>query len=134
MNNKFISGMTSEYKAAAYFSSQGYSVYWSMMSQTKEDFLIGKKGVYSRVQVKTATWSKSGMYRYLQARVVGKNKGSVYQKGDFDYMVFVDDDRMWIAPWVEVKGLTSVCLDGTKEGYTSRSNEYDPTRWEVEVN
>lgn len=51
--------------------------------------------------------------------------------GDFDIIVFVDEDRFWQADWKEVKGLTSVCLASDKGDYKPRDKDYDPNIWRL---
>lgn len=55
-----------------------------------------------------------------------------YVEGDFDEIVFIDDaNRMWRTTFDVVKDLVSVALDGTKEGYKTRSVLYDPNEWRI---
>jgi hypothetical protein len=128
------SGSHAELVAASYFASLGNDIFWPLPGHTKADFIRDNQGTLLKVQVKKASWSPSGYHRYLQARLTSRNKNPnpKYIKGDFDEVVFVDDEeRIWVAPFDDIEGLTSVCLDGTKEGYKTKSNLYDPDKWRV---
>ena len=131
MHPNFNIGLSTELYVASWYSEKGYAVYWPLSTQSRCDFIIEKDDVFQKIQVKKATWSKTGPYKYLQCRLKNRNKhASWYTEGDYDLIVFVDDQkRMWIAPFDEVNNLISVCLDGTKPGYKSRSDKYDPSFW-----
>ena len=132
MNIQHKSGLTSELKAASYFASEGYEIYWPMCTQSRCDFVVFKNEYFSKVQIKTATWSKTGEHLYLQCRLTNRNGYSTsYIEGDFDWIVFVDGDRMWVAGWDDVDGLTSVCLDCTNPDYKPNKKTYDPNSWLV---
>ena len=123
-----------EMVAATYFSSLGNDIYWPLPGHTKADFIRDTGDTLLKVQVKKATWSTNGYYKYLQARLTSRNKNPnpKYKKGDFDEVVFVDDElRIWVAPFLDIEGLTSVCLDGTKSNYKNTSKLYDPDKWRV---
>lgn len=84
------------------------------MSQSRADFAICKRGgPVLKVQVKKATWSKSGKGSYLQTRLVSRNlPRRFYKPGDFDVLAVVDGDgRMWLYSFDEVKDKTSLSLD-----------------------
>lgn len=136
MNDKHMSGLAAEFQAAAYYVKQGYEIYWPMHSQSRADFLIHKDGEYKKIQVKKATWSQTGPYKYLQSRVSTRNKGSkpLYEEGDFDFIVFVEDEgRMWIMPFEVIKGMTSVCLASTNTEPRVNTKTYDPSKYEVKL-
>lgn len=132
MHTNFTTGLSCELLVASAYAAQGWAVYWPLHTQSRCDFLVEKEGDVRKVQVKKASWASVGAYKYLQCRLKSRNKHSCeYREGDWDEVVFVDDSqRMWRASWDEVKTLVSVCLDGTKPGYKTRSKLYDPTRWE----
>lgn len=115
---------------------KGYELFWPATTQSRCDFVVnhpGERNFFRKVQVKKATWSISGTYQYLQCRLENRNRYSTkYEKGDFDEIAFTDGDkRIWIANFEDVDGLVSVCLDGTRPGYTSKSEKYDPAKWLV---
>ncbi len=133
MHFNFHTGLSTELYAASWFANKDYSIYWPMATQSRCDFLIEKEGIFQKVQVKKATWAQVGPYKYLQCRLGPKRPGAPpYREGDYDLMVFIcDDKRIWIAQYEELKNLVSVCLDGTKENYKTRSSLYDPVKWRV---
>lgn len=133
MSPNFYNGTTAELYAASYFSELGYSIYWPMMTQSRCDFVIEKDGQFLKVQVKKATWSQIGAFKYLQCRLKNRNKHAVwYEEGDYDLLVFISDEKeLWVAPFEEVNKLVSVCLKGSKEGYKPRSRLYDPETWKA---
>lgn len=133
MQDNFYTGAATEAFVASYFLENRYAVYWPALTQSRCDFVIEKDGTFQKVQIKKATWSKTGKYRYLQCRLMNRNVHSKwYEKGDYDLIVFVDDDkRMWIARFEEVNHLVSVALDGSKEGYVPQTMGYDPREWRV---
>lgn len=133
MDNNHLTGSIHELKAATYAASLGYSVYWPLLTQSKCDFIIEIDNRFSKVQVKTATNSKAGGYNYLQCRLRSRNKyGKEYKEGDFDIIVFIYEDQMWVANWEQVKGLVSVCLGSDNPNYKPREKEYDPNTWKVD--
>ena len=130
--DNFLYGLSTELYAASYFADLGYKIYWHMETQSRADFVIEKDGVFQKIQVKKATWSQTGPYKYLQCRLKSRNKcREWYSEGDYDLLVIVDKPRIWIAPFSEVNELVSVCFDGTKPGYKTRSKLYDPDKWLV---
>ena len=130
INSKHFIGTANELLAASYFTDQGYSIYWPIQAQSRADFIMETPEGFKTVQVKTATWSETKPYKYLQCRVERKNEyNNKYKEGDFDLIVFVDRPRLWVATFNEVKDLVSVCLDGTKPGYKCTSKLYDPEKW-----
>ena len=134
MHPNFNIGLSAELYVASWYADNDYVIYWPMSTQSRCDFLAEKNGIFEKIQVKKATWSQTGPYKYLQCRLINRNKHAKwYEKGDFDYIVFVDDARrLWRVPFDEVEGLVSVCLDGTKEGYTTKSSKYDPAKWRID--
>jgi len=133
MNSQHLTGSIHELKAASYFASLGYSVYWPLLTQSRCDFVIELEGVFQKVQVKTATQSYAGNFNYLQCRLKTRNKfGKVYKDGDFDIIVFIYEEKMWLALWEEVKGLVSVCLGSDNPEYKPRADKtYDPIKWRI---
>ena len=132
MDINFNTGLRSELKAAEYYVSEGYALYWPMVTQSRCDFVVEKEGLFKKIQVKTGTWSKAGAYKYLQVRLKTRNRLSTsYTEGDFDEIVFVSDDSLWVAPWRDISDLVSVCLLGTKPGYKPRSSKYDSATWRI---
>lgn len=133
MHPNFNIGLSAELYVASWYADNGYTIYWPMSTQSRCDFLAERGSQFEKVQVKKATWSKTGSYEYLQCRLINRNKHSKwYEKGDFDVIVFVDDaHRMWRTTFEVVAGLVSVCLDGTKPNYTPKSTKYNPNEWRI---
>ncbi len=134
MNEKFTTGLASELKAASYYATLGYEIFWPMHTQSRSDFLILKDNEYQKIQVKTATWSQTGPYKYLQARVSTRNKYSkpLYHKGDFDIIFFVEPNgRMWSMPFEIIEGMTSVCLASTNTKPRANTKTYNPDDYEI---
>ncbi|MCB0627937.1 MAG: hypothetical protein KDC43_29430 [Saprospiraceae bacterium] len=131
---QFYSGMISEYKAAQFFTEIGWRVYWCFESQSKDDFIINKGNIFKKVQVKTATWSRSGKYKYLQCRVSNRNRypNPKYVVEDFDLIVFIDGDNIWIADITEILGMNSVALMSTNPKPKTSIKRYNPDNWKIE--
>ena len=118
-----FTGASHEYHAAGWYLARGYQVYWPSCQQGIVDFVIEKKGRFSRVQVKTATWSKAGKYKYLQCRTRSRNKcGSFKPKDAYDIFFIVGKESMWEIPAQVIRG-TNICLGGSNPSYRT-------TKWE----
>ena len=74
-------GAACEYIAAAEFSSQGWTIFWTPTGSSATDFIIDKRGETFRVQVKSASWIIQGGSEYLRASVRARRK---YTKDDYD--------------------------------------------------
>ncbi len=129
--NRFQSGAAAELFVAAAYAKQGYNILWPMITQSRYDFVAeDKEGRFIKVQVKKASWSKTGNYKYLQARISGKNKltNTPYKAGDVDEFAFTDLTNIWAAHFKEVGHLTSVCLTSTNPNYRPQT-KYDANNW-----
>ena len=134
MDNNHVKGINSELKAMSYYNKLGYEIYTPLAAQSRADFVYDNGESLVKVQVKTATWSKSGEYSYLQCRLKSRNLYStMYRDGDFDEIVFVDEDRLWVAPWKDIQGKTSICLDCDSPNYSPSTKDYDPNAWLVQT-
>ena len=124
------SGHVTELFAAYSLAERGYNVLWPLKTQIKYDLAIEKDGVIYKVQVKKATWSKAGAYQYLQARTSKglKGRGFHYDETDVDYFLFTDRVSLWLAPYSDIKGMTSVCLGSSNPNYKPYTN-YNPKEW-----
>lgn len=124
-------GSVAELKAATWFVEQGYDVFFPITINPKADF-VAVKDETLKVQVKKATWSRTGDYEYLQVRLIGKKAGDsqrVYKLQDFDVMVVVSEDKMWYIPVADVIGKTSLFLDSTNLTPRKSSRNYNPDDW-----
>lgn len=104
-----------------------------MGTQSRCDFVVEKDNVFSKVQVKTATWSRAGPFKYLQVRLSSSNKNlrKYYTKEDFDLLAVADGNRLWIAPFSQIEGKTSLCLESTNPNYSKykKGKDYNPADW-----
>ena len=133
MNSRFVSGLSAELYTASYFARQGYEIFWPLVTQSKSDYLIFKDGQALKIQSKKATWSKTGNYSYLQTRLTNSNfkDRPRYLKGDFDLLAITDYKNIWVIPFNEIEGLTSLCLGSTKQDYKPQTQD-DAKKWIVE--
>lgn len=118
---------------AAAYAKQGYNILWPMITQSRYDFVAeDKEGRFIKVQVKKATWSTTGKYKYLQARIIGKNKqtNTPYKLGDVDEFAFTDLKDIWAAHYNEVGEFTSVCLGSTNPTYKPQT-KYNSENWKL---
>ena len=108
-----------EHKAAAYFMEKGYSVFWPAVQQSLHDFIIHNNDEgFKTVQVKTASWNRSGRNGYLQCRT--RMKGGGPPKSDL--FVVVHDNSVWVIPSSKIKSsnLSLMSTLGDKHyGWTS---------------
>lgn len=131
MNNfNHLAGQAAELYVASRLGEQGYNILWPLLTQSRYDLVLEKDGMFWRIQVKKATKSKTGKFEYLQARLSTRNKNSKpqYEVGEFEYFAFTDMERIWLAPFKELKGKTSVCLGSTNPNYKP-STKYKAEGW-----
>lgn len=118
-------GALNELKAQLYFMKSDYDVFIPTHNKTRADFIAVKGNEVLRIQVKTAQYNDV----YIQSRLsIGDKR---YTKEDCDVVVFVLEDRMWVATIEEVQGMTSVCLGKRDDNSYKSIKNYDPTKWEV---
>jgi hypothetical protein len=132
MNNKHLSGVQAELFVALELSKLEYTILWPYGTQCRYDLAIEKGGIFSRVQVKKATSTKTGKYEYLQARISSRNKNSkpLYTKGEFEYFAFTNMKDIWLVPFDNLDGNTSVCLGSTNPNY-KRQTKYDVSTFKL---
>lgn len=126
------SGAAAELYVAARLAEIGYGVLWPFMTQSRYDLVIEEGDRFYKVQVKKASWSRSGNFKYLQARITGKNllTNTPYTVKDLDIFAFTDMDRIWLARFDEIEGMTSVCLGSTNPKYKPQT-KYNAEAWLV---
>lgn len=129
-------GSIAELTAATFMVKKGYDVYFPITINPKADFIATKDDETLKVQVKKASWSKTGDFKYLQVRILGKLKGDhqrIYKLNDFDVLMVVDSDtdRIWYIPVEEVIGRTSLYLDTTNPNPRVSRRDYNPDTWLV---
>lgn len=131
MDLRHRNGAAAELFVAAKLTEQGYNVLCLLTTQSRYDLVAeDKEGRFLKIQIKKASWSKTGNFQYLQARISGKNKltNTPYKAKDVDEFAFTDMKRIWFAHFQEVGHLTSVCLDSTNPDYKPQT-KYDATKW-----
>lgn len=108
----------------------GWNILYPLVTQSRYDFVMELSGTFYKVQVKKATWSKTGEYQYLQARLSGKNKQThtPYSKDDVDYFAFTDLERVWFFPFDVIGHQASVCLDSNNPNYKPQT-DYKASDW-----
>ena len=136
-------GAISELKAATWYLSEGYQVFFPVCDGGVVDFIAYKPGKTPElVQVKTAHWIESSGNRYLQLRVgrtKGTRRGPITRDWDptnpedhYDYLIGVFEDRMWKIPKAEFpEGKKTIYLE--KTGRRPSKVDYDPGSWLVKV-
>lgn len=115
MNDRHITGAASEMLVAYKFTKAGYTVYYPMLTQSKDDLVVCKDGKFSKVQVKTATTFKTDNGMVNQIRLGGCGR-TQYKDGDFDILAVVLDEEVLLFTWEEVKGKTSMCVGKRNKG------------------
>ncbi len=118
MNEQHQTGAASGMLVAYKFIKAGYQVYYPMMTQSKEDLVVCRDGVFTKVQVKTATKIRSGNSTAYQVRLGGCGRAS-YKDGDFDILAVVLGEEVLIYTWESVKGKTSMCVGNRNKGDSS---------------
>lgn len=88
MDPSHARGATSEFYAAAWWSSRGHELFWPVGSAASAiDFIAVKNGQRHRIQVKTGTpWSKDS-YEYVTTNL--RRPGKRVRRKQFDYLSLV---------------------------------------------
>lgn len=131
MRKEHRKGCETELLAAFVLTKNGFNVSFPFGTQSRYDLVVEKDNVFYKVQVKTASWSKSGVNSYLQARLSSSNLGNknkVYQENEVDFFFISDSNRSWLIPFKDVQDQTSVCLDSSNPNYKIRK-KYNPNNW-----
>lgn len=123
----FHTGASSELFVGAYYASNGYTVLFPFLTQSRYDIAVEKDGEFQKVQVKTATWNRaSPPYAYLQARVRCRGGQGNYEPGDWDVLAATADGMLWLFPWETVGHLSSLCLTNDNPNPKPMVKSYDP--------
>jgi len=89
-------GATSEFSAAAWFSSRGYELFWPVASSSGSvDFIAVKGNKRYKVQVKTGSEWSNGRKSYLRIDNGKARSRKQYRRDDLDVM-FVVSPRGWM--------------------------------------
>ena len=132
-------GMATEYQAAAYYTSQGYTVCWPKESQSPYDFIVEKDGTFKRVQVKTPSWILSGKYSYLQSRLGSDKRGGHLTTGGCKYkstcdeIIFIckESGDTWVFPIATISHTSNVCLATTNPNPNRTGRLYNPDDFKI---
>lgn len=84
--------------------------------------VVEKDGVFQKVQVKTATWSKSGKFSYLQCRTQTTNAVKRHIRDCVDVLCIVDEHTLWAIPTSEITS-TNISLGTTNP--VKKPNKWD---------
>lgn len=109
IQDKHLSGVSAELFTAYKFSEAGYSIYFPFLTQSKDDLVVCKDGIFNKVQVKRATEITSNGEKYHQVRLGGSGRPE-YVDGDFDILAVVVGEDVLLFTWEEVKGKKSMCV------------------------
>lgn len=121
-------GAINELKAQQHYLAQGWDVFTPVMPTTRADFVCVKGGKVKKVQVKTA--QRNGAHIQSRLDVHGKR----YTAEEVDEVVFIFEDRMWIAPIKDIDGFPSVCLGKVNIGSPYKPQvRYNPDDWKINV-
>lgn len=100
IRHEHAKGAANELLAAQWFVRQGMQVYLPVVSQGCVDFVVEFNGALTRVQVKTASYVKTGSHKYLQVRTRNgnaKNHKKLIPE-DYDLLFVVYEDDKWLIP------------------------------------
>lgn len=106
----------------AYYIGLGRQVFWPLVRNGPVGLVVEAPEGLHRVQVKTATWSKSGRFSYLQARIRSSNREITAQSGAYDLVAVVYEHELWIIPAAAIHP-TNICLRGSRPG--RKDEEWD---------
>lgn len=122
---RHASGQAAELFVAYRIAKAGYTVSRPFLTQCRYDLIFEGGGLLFTVQVKKASWSKSGKFSYLQCRL---SRDKTRLDPDVDYFAFTDNEKVWIVEASELKGMTSVCLASNNSNYKPYRT-YDLDEW-----
>lgn len=124
--NEHILGAANELRAAEWFVTRGYQVYFPVIQSGPVDFVVEKARKFQRVQVKTASWNMSGPTRYLQVRTRrGHSKNhSRLQKSEYDLLFVVGGEKMWLIPSDKIDSSNLSLLHSRFKGPPNKWNKY----------
>ncbi len=111
-------GSANELKAALWYLNNSWNVFFPVVPQGPVDFIADVDGCLERVQVKTATWNRSGKYEYLQCRTRLTNKYKNASPSDlYDTLFIVHDNEAWNIPAQLVVSSNLSLKSGTWDAY-----------------
>lgn len=98
-----------------FYTEQGHQAFLPTVRNGPVDLVVDKGSSIHRVQVKTATWIRSGPFSYLQCRIRSANRKLTAQSGHYDTLVVVHGEELWEIP-ADLIFSTNICLRGTRPG------------------
>lgn len=124
-------GAVSELMVRGYLTSCGYETYGPDKLHARADLVYVKKGKPVRVQVKTATFSTTGKYRYEQCRLNKKGyKGALEKQTSYSAEdveeIWVVGTHLWCFPIELAGGRPSLFLSSTNPEPRCLRRDYDP--------
>ncbi len=121
-------GAACEYAAAAYFASQGWTIFWTPNGINPCDFIMRRDGETKGVQVKSASWLEKGGTRYLRSSLRSRR---TYVESDFDLLVIVGPaGRIWSIPFGYLPGTATLYLEKERDGEVE---QYEWERWLIKT-
>ena len=123
MHSKHINGLTSEYLAAAWFTSKGFTVSLPLNPFAEYDLIVDKNDDLLRVQVKTIFFDNN-KHRYIcnfalsHINSDGSTRIKKYDKNSFDYCAAVcrEQNAIYILPIKHILGRRSITFYPDREG------------------
>lgn len=137
MYSKHKSGAIAELKAAQYFIEHDYEIFFPMSMHSIIDFIALKDNNAIRVQVKSAYYMKrSTGASYIQ--VTTRRNSSIYghqcyKKDDYDLLVVLYENRLWIFPCEDVYNFQSIVLDKGQQTRRAGKNNFDASQYEINL-
>lgn len=128
---RHTNGHVAELYCAYRLAKLNWKISFPHTSQSRYDLIGDVDGKFYRLQVKKASWSKAGPYKYLQCRLINKCSGKHYLPEEVDYMVITDLETVWLMPIKDASEMTSVCLGSTNPDY-KQYKKYDSNQWIIE--
>lgn len=133
MYSRHKSGAIAELKAAQFFLENDYEIFFPTTASTA-DFIAMKGSELIRVQVKSAYYMERPGSSYVQVttrRNSGEYVGKLYTKEDYDLLVVVYEDKLWIFPVEDVCHLQSIILEKGQQVRRAGVKNFNPDPYRV---
>lgn len=115
IHERHYKGAVNELKAMNYYLGKGCQVYTPICQQGVVDFIVDSGTDLAKVQVKTATWVKSGNHKYLQCRTRLTNKYQSRKPYElYDILFIIYENKYWEIPSYSIKS-SNISLENTGE-------------------
>ena len=89
---------------------KGWEICKPMHHAQPYDFVIRRESIWETIQVKSVFYSNDryGKKHKIVSIVRCNEKGSKpYKEGDYDWLVAVSDEKIWMIPWGYIKEIKS---------------------------